>query len=66
MLAVIGAMKEEVDLLEAETTVSEWRVHASIEVIRGRFRGTGSCRACATTDIWLVRTREGAGRFRLN
>ncbi len=40
MLAVIGAMKEKADLLEAETTVSERRVHAGIEVIRGRFRGT--------------------------
>ncbi len=40
MLAVIGAMKEEVDLIEAETTVSQRRVHAGIEVIRGRFRDT--------------------------
>ncbi len=40
MLAVIGAMKEEVDLIEAETTVSQRRVHVGIEVIRGRFRGT--------------------------
>ncbi len=40
MLAVIGAMKEKADLLEAETTVSERRVHAGIEVIRGRFRVT--------------------------
>ncbi len=40
MLAVLGAMKEEVDLIEAETTVSQRRVHAGIEVIRGRFRDT--------------------------
>ncbi len=45
MLAVIGAMKEEVDLLAAQTTVSERRVHAGIEVIRGRFRGTAAQRA---------------------
>ncbi len=40
MPAVLGAMKEEVDPLEAQTTVSERRVHAGIEVIRGRFRVT--------------------------
>jgi adenosylhomocysteine nucleosidase len=39
MLAVIGAMKEEVDLLLAGMTVSARTVHAGIEVARGRFRG---------------------------
>ncbi len=39
MLAIIGAMKEEVDLLEAAMTVSDRRRHAGIEVMRGRFQG---------------------------
>lgn len=37
MLAIIGAMKEEVDALAAEMAVAERRVHAGVEVIRGRF-----------------------------
>ncbi len=41
MLAIIGAMEEEVDLIEAAMTVSERRVHAGIEVIRGRFQEVG-------------------------
>lgn len=39
MLAVIGAMKDEVDLLEAAMAVSERRTHAGIDVIRGDFEG---------------------------
>ena len=39
MLAVIGAMEEEIDLLVAGMTVSARHVHAGIEVARGRFRG---------------------------
>ncbi len=39
MLAVIGAMKEEVDLIEAGMAVSDRQLHASIEVIRGSFQG---------------------------
>ncbi len=39
MLAVIGAMKEEVDLLLAGMTVSARTTHAGIEVARGAFKG---------------------------
>jgi adenosylhomocysteine nucleosidase len=39
MLAVIGAMKEEIDSLVAEMTVADKRVHAGIDVIRGDFAG---------------------------
>lgn len=39
MLAVIGAMEEEVDSLTAEMDVSGRRAHAGIEVIQGAFRG---------------------------
>ena len=38
MLAVIGAMKEEIDLIEAAMTVSERHTRAGIEILRGRFR----------------------------
>ena len=37
MLAIIGAMKEEVDALAADMAVAERRVHAGVEVIHGRF-----------------------------
>ena len=37
MLAIIGAMKEEIDALAAEMTVAERNVHAGIEVVRGHF-----------------------------
>lgn len=37
MLAVIGAMKEEIDALSAEMAVAERKVHAGIEVVRGHF-----------------------------
>ncbi len=39
MLAVIGALKEEIDLIEAAMTVSGHRIHAGIETIRGHFDG---------------------------
>ena len=35
MLAIIGAMKEEIDALAAEMRVSDRQVHAGIEVVRG-------------------------------
>ena len=40
MLAVIGAMKEEVSLLRAEMTVTGEATHAEIVVTRGGFNGT--------------------------
>jgi len=40
MLAVIGAMKEEVELLHADMVVSGEATHAGITVRRGDFRGT--------------------------
>ena len=40
MLAVMGAMKEEVDLLKAEMTIADQHIHAGIDVILGDFRGT--------------------------
>ena len=39
MLAVIGAMEEEVALLRAEMSATEESVHAGITVTRGKFRG---------------------------
>ena len=39
MLAVIGAMKEEIDLIEAAMTVSERRTRAGIETLLGSFQG---------------------------
>jgi len=39
MLAVIGAMEEEVKLLHAEMDIAEEAVHAGITVSRGDFRG---------------------------
>ena len=39
MLAVIGALKEEIDLIQAEMELSGRETHAGLEVIRGRFRG---------------------------
>lgn len=39
MLAVIGAMREEIDLIEAAMTVSGRRTHAGIEVLEGDFGG---------------------------
>ncbi len=40
MLAILGAMEEEVALLRGEMLVSEESVHAGINVIRGDFKGT--------------------------
>lgn len=37
MLAVIGAMKEQIDALAAEMAVSERKMHAGIDVVRGHF-----------------------------
>ena len=39
MLAVIGAMNEEIDLIKAAMTVSAPRTHAGIETLRGDFGG---------------------------
>ena len=39
MLAVIGAMADEVDLLAGEMTIAGRQLHAGIEVVRGEFRG---------------------------
>lgn len=39
MLAMIGAMEEEVELLRADMEISEEATHAEILVTRGRFRG---------------------------
>lgn len=39
MLAIIGAMKQETDLIEAAMTVSAHQTHASIETIQGDFGG---------------------------
>ena len=40
MLAVVGAMDEEVDLLRAEMDVADDDVHAGITVFRGNYKGT--------------------------
>ena len=40
MLAIIGAMAEEVDLLRAEIDDAATETHAGIDVIRGHFKGT--------------------------
>jgi len=40
MLAILGAMEEEVALLRAEMSVASEAVHAGIAVARGDFRGT--------------------------
>ena len=39
MLAVVGAMQEEIDLLEQASTVTERQIRAGVEVLRGQFRG---------------------------
>ena len=39
MLAVIGALEEEVDLIQAAMTVSGRQTHAGIETVRGDFGG---------------------------
>ena len=39
MLAVIGAMKEEIDLIQAEMTVASRGTHAGIETVTGSFGG---------------------------
>ncbi len=39
MLAIIGAMKEEIDLIEAAMTVSARHTHAGIETVLGAFGG---------------------------
>jgi adenosylhomocysteine nucleosidase len=39
MLAVIGAMKEEIDLIKAAMTVSAQQTHTGIETLRGEFGG---------------------------
>jgi len=51
MLAVIGAMKEEIDLIEAAMTVSARHTHAGIETIQGRF-----------LDIEIVLAQCGVGK----
>ncbi len=51
MLAIIGAMKEEIDSLSAEMDVSERNVHAGIEVVRGHFG-----------DVELVLAQCGIGK----
>ncbi|MHA1599338.1 MAG: 5'-methylthioadenosine/adenosylhomocysteine nucleosidase [Alphaproteobacteria bacterium] len=39
MLAVIGAMKEEIDLIKTAMTVSATQTHAGIETVQGEFGG---------------------------
>ncbi len=39
MLAVVGAMQEEIDLLEQASTITERQTRAGVEVLRGQFRG---------------------------
>ena len=64
MLAVIGAMKQEVDLLESAMAVSERRTHAGIDVVRGSFqgvplalaqRGNGKVNAAICTQMLIDR-----------
>ncbi len=51
MLAVVGAMQEEVDLLEQAITVADRQTHAGIEVVIGHYK-----------DIELVLSRCGIGK----
>ena len=69
MLAVIGALTEEVDLIGAAMTVSERHTHAGIETLRGEFRGVeivlaqcgvGKVNATICTQMLIDHYRPGA------
>ncbi len=72
MLAVIGAMKEEIDLIEAAMTVSKRKTHAGIETVRGGFQGVeivlaqcgvGKVNATICTQMLIDRYRPSALLF---
>lgn len=72
MLAVIGALKEEIDLIEAAMTVSDHQTHAGIEAIRGNFGGVeivlaqcgvGKVNATICTQMLIDHYRPGALLF---
>ena len=69
MLAVIGALEEEVDLIEAAMTVSGRHTHAGIETVRGIFGGVeivlaqcgvGKVNATICTQMLIDHYRPGA------
>jgi len=69
MLAVIGALKEEIDLVEAAMTVSGRQTHAGIETIRGDFGdveivlaqcGVGKVNATICTQMLIDHYQPGA------
>ena len=69
MLAVIGALEEEVDLIEAAMTVSGRRTHAGIETVRGECGaveivlaqcGVGKVNATICTQMLIDHYRPGA------
>ena len=69
MLAVIGALEEEVDLIEAAMTVSGRQTHAGIETVRGEFGaveivlaqcGVGKVNATICTQMLIDHYRPGA------
>jgi adenosylhomocysteine nucleosidase len=69
MLAVIGAMKEEIDLIEAAMTVSERHTRAGIEILRGGFQGVeivlaqcgvGKVNATICTQLLIDHYQPGA------
>ncbi len=72
MLAVIGAMREEIDLIEAAMTVSKRKTHAGIETVRGGFQGVeivlaqcgvGKVNATICTQMLIDHYRPGALLF---
>ena len=72
MLAVIGAMEEEIALLSAKMAVEERRTEAGIEVIRGDFEGIeivlaqcgiGKVNGAICTQMLIDRYRPGAVIF---
>lgn len=69
MLAVIGAMKEEIDLIKAAMTVSGHQTHAGIETVQGAFGGVdivlaqcgiGKVNATICTQMLIDRFDPGA------
>jgi len=69
MLAVIGAMKEEIDLIKAAMTASGQQTHAGIETVQGEFGGVdivlaqcgiGKVNATICTQMLIDRFQPGA------
>lgn len=69
MLAIIGALEEEIDLIEAAMTVSGRQTHAGIQTVRGDFGGVeivlaqcgvGKVNATICTQMLIDHYRPGA------